>query len=120
IWIMSTVRSPFYFFFSSRRRHTRFSRDWSSDVCSSDLYEQEQIRKITQAEAALKTECEKYNIAWTILRPTMIYGCGLDRNVSAKIGRATCRERGDTPTCDVYRDTQSALFEHLYISTRVS
>src|SRR5690606_39595784 len=28
--------SPF-FFFSSRRRHTRFSRDWSSDVCSSDL-----------------------------------------------------------------------------------
>src|SRR5690606_41153765 len=25
------------FFFSSRRRHTRFSRDWSSDVCSSDL-----------------------------------------------------------------------------------
>src|SRR5690606_40260316 len=27
----------FLFFFSSRRRHTRFSRDWSSDVCSSDL-----------------------------------------------------------------------------------
>src|SRR5690606_40991110 len=27
----------FMFFFSSRRRHTRFSRDWSSDVCSSDL-----------------------------------------------------------------------------------
>src|SRR5690606_41021934 len=25
------------FFFSSRRRHTRFSRDWSSDVCSSNL-----------------------------------------------------------------------------------
>ena len=27
----------FCFFFSSRRRHTRCSRDWSSDVCSSDL-----------------------------------------------------------------------------------
>src|SRR5699024_11991670 len=26
------------FFFSSRRRHTRSKRDWSSDVCSSDLY----------------------------------------------------------------------------------
>src|SRR2546430_16364729 len=26
------------FFFSSRRRHTRFDCDWSSDVCSSDLY----------------------------------------------------------------------------------
>src|SRR3989449_6246600 len=27
----------YFFFFSSRRRHTRCSRDWSSDVCSSDL-----------------------------------------------------------------------------------
>src|SRR5690625_6093537 len=27
----------FQFFFSSRRRHTRWPRDWSSDVCSSDL-----------------------------------------------------------------------------------
>src|SRR5690606_40246692 len=31
------------FFFSSRRRHTRFSRDWSSDVCSSDLPGAEQL-----------------------------------------------------------------------------
>src|SRR5204863_938767 len=29
----------FFFFFSSRRRHTRSLRDWSSDVCSSDLYD---------------------------------------------------------------------------------
>src|SRR5699024_1451477 len=29
--------SPCFFFFSSRRRHTRSKRDWSSDVCSSDL-----------------------------------------------------------------------------------
>src|SRR5256886_13411238 len=28
-----------FFFFSSRRRHTRFDCDWSSDVCSSDLQE---------------------------------------------------------------------------------
>src|SRR5690606_18678852 len=37
------VSYSFYFvsfFFSSRRRHTRFSRDWSSDVCSSDLMRQ--------------------------------------------------------------------------------
>src|SRR3989449_8692133 len=31
----------FFFFFSSRRRHTRCSRDWSSDVCSSDLAQSE-------------------------------------------------------------------------------
>src|SRR3712207_7463966 len=29
-----------FFFFSSRRRHTRYWRDWSSDVCSSDLVRQ--------------------------------------------------------------------------------
>src|SRR5690606_39876342 len=32
------------FFFSSRRRHTRFSRDWSSDVCSSDLHYRQRIK----------------------------------------------------------------------------
>src|SRR2546429_7029541 len=31
------VFADLFFFFSSRRRHTRCSRDWSSDVCSSDL-----------------------------------------------------------------------------------
>src|SRR2546429_4776400 len=34
---MIYVVSCCFFFFSSRRRHTRCSRDWSSDVCSSDL-----------------------------------------------------------------------------------
>src|SRR3712207_9182811 len=32
------------FFFSSRRRHTRYWRDWSSDVCSSDLFFQIRFR----------------------------------------------------------------------------
>src|SRR6266436_2365013 len=32
-----TLFQRWIFFFSSRRRHTRCSRDWSSDVCSSDL-----------------------------------------------------------------------------------
>src|SRR6266508_118143 len=33
----------FFFFFSSRRRHTRWPRDWSSDVCSSDLFRREPV-----------------------------------------------------------------------------
>src|SRR2546430_3170768 len=40
IWCSSRLkrkRIPVLFFFSSRRRHTRFDCDWSSDVCSSDL-----------------------------------------------------------------------------------
>src|SRR5258707_8618626 len=32
VWVLR-----WFFFFSSRRRHTRYWRDWSSDVCSSDL-----------------------------------------------------------------------------------
>src|SRR5688572_33287788 len=34
------------FFFSSRRRHTRFDCDWSSDVCSSDLKNMERITTV--------------------------------------------------------------------------
>src|SRR2546429_2740665 len=37
VGICHRYRGLFFFFFSSRRRHTRCSRDWSSDVCSSDL-----------------------------------------------------------------------------------
>src|ERR671939_111745 len=43
-----------FFFFSSRRRHTRYWRDWSSDVCSSDLaYPNYNIMAV--AKAALET-----------------------------------------------------------------
>src|SRR5690625_3115488 len=38
------------FVFSSRRRHTRWPRDWSSDVCSSDLYNLEEIGDLKKAE----------------------------------------------------------------------
>src|SRR5690606_40998478 len=39
------------FFFSSRRRHTSFSRDWSSDVCSSDLVLERIRENLVQAFA---------------------------------------------------------------------
>src|SRR2546427_11510883 len=45
-----------FFFFSSRRRHTRFDCDWSSDVCSSDL---EFLAVAREAEA------RGYHTAWT-------------------------------------------------------
>src|SRR3989475_11206862 len=73
----------FYFFFSSRRRHTRFDCDWSSDVCSSDL--------------ATCGACRP--------RPAGPAGSGAARGGGAaprrraatsarnQIGRASCRER---------------------------
>src|SRR5690349_19269092 len=43
------------FFFSSRRRHTRSLRDWSSDVCSSDLLDEMQERYHVDPERILLT-----------------------------------------------------------------
>src|SRR5687768_2251393 len=48
--------SILFFFFSSRRRHTRCSRDWSSDVCSSDLM-------LTQREIFWKTTLSDRNLS---------------------------------------------------------
>src|SRR2546422_3862235 len=42
-----------FFFFSSRRRHTRCSRDWSSDVCSSDLAE---LIRLADVQAKMERE----------------------------------------------------------------
>src|SRR5256886_5981536 len=44
------------FFFSSRRRHTRFDCDWSSDVCSSDLLEQSSVESFLP----LYEECRRW------------------------------------------------------------
>src|SRR2546430_17140613 len=43
-----------FFFFSSRRRHTRFDCDWSSDVCSSDLTPDAERGTIVKAFVVLK------------------------------------------------------------------
>src|SRR5690554_5793840 len=62
-----------YFFFSSRRRHTRCGRDWSSDVCSSDLitgeltaqaketFDEKKLIKSYNYEETSKVKFEKYN-----------------------------------------------------------
>src|SRR5690625_7556260 len=48
------------FFFSSRRRHTRWPRDWSSDVCSSDLIEEMYLSKRWLAGIAIFPPTEHY------------------------------------------------------------
>src|SRR5215813_6637492 len=49
----------FFFFFSSRRRHTRCGRDWSSDVCSSDLLAGPAVKDVSDDPegAAVYGEC---------------------------------------------------------------
>src|SRR2546430_13237112 len=51
------------FFFSSRRRHTRFDCDWSSDVCSSDLYKSS-IGPVPLDEL-LQSEIEKFSAVYS-------------------------------------------------------
>src|SRR5207249_5706037 len=61
------------FFFSSRRRHTRSKRDWSSDVCSSDLRHERVMTAASgtasmivcrSSSSAVRTKSEKMNIQY--------------------------------------------------------
>src|SRR3712207_1601235 len=49
-----------FFFFSSRRRHTRYWRDWSSDVCSSDL-EPAQLQQVSPQDKDYETATFEYS-----------------------------------------------------------
>src|SRR5256885_7693297 len=55
-WLTGFARVVF-FFFSSRRRHTRLQGDWSSDVCSSDLSEPVGLRSAAVSPAGLRGAC---------------------------------------------------------------
>src|SRR5207302_7502717 len=90
------------FFFSSRRRHTRFSRDWSSDVCSSDLQSRLAWWSLSATQDAYEIRLmrvgaeEKPQVFQPNLgSPTKIplYFPRWSPDGKKKIGRASCRER---------------------------
>src|SRR5690606_37864361 len=56
------------FFFSSRRRHTRFSRDWSSDVCSSDLLDVHADRASSEIQFGHVQRPTHANTSWDMAR----------------------------------------------------
>src|SRR2546430_3520403 len=88
------------FFFSSRRRHTRFDCDWSSDVCSSDL------NMAGGVDSTLTSDLRGVFSLWTSRKVTIsesttntydrvLVGGQFQKTVGSdlKIGRASCRER---------------------------
>src|SRR5205809_972128 len=79
------------FFYSSRRRHTRCSRDWSSDVCSSDL----DRLLLPDRVLAMCQDLFHYLLDTGGPEQKTIIFCARDRHADdvAEIGRASCRER---------------------------
>src|SRR3712207_8301204 len=65
---MCRVLLFFCFFFSSRRRHTRYWRDWSSDVCSSDLVAKLMDYGKFKYESAQKAREARRNQALTVIK----------------------------------------------------
>src|SRR6476661_6080319 len=59
----------FFFFFSSRRRHTRFKCDWSSDVCSSDLAGSYGRANVKAGDSVVVTAMDHHSnlVPWQIL-----------------------------------------------------
>lgn len=54
-----------------------------SKASSENAYEREMVEKFSEAEREVGEICKELGIEWTIIRPTMIYGIGLDKNVSS-------------------------------------
>src|SRR6266498_4121293 len=65
-----------FFFFSSRRRHTRCGRDWSSDVCSSDLNVETWGRKL-KALPAYASDAQQKRLDGLIVQAVFKQGEGL-------------------------------------------
>src|SRR5256886_5419839 len=87
------------FFFSSRRRHTRFDCDWSSDVCSSDLLAGEQTLQVGEQAAIEQRTPEQvaealYQVGGRDVRQSDRHEHdGAGARTPHQIGRAAGRER---------------------------
>src|SRR5438105_7699759 len=88
----------FFFFFSSRRRHTRSTRDWSSDVCSSDLSTRPICESSTQVGRvdegrAVGVQLRHEGVAEPVEAGVEGAWGGGEVQGGCEIGRASCRER---------------------------
>src|SRR5215510_6552316 len=64
----------FLFFFSSRRRHTRWPRDWSSDVCSSDLERGKGVGRLPGREPQRAAGGDRLDVVVLRLAPGRVVG----------------------------------------------
>src|SRR5690606_40067481 len=106
------LKVVFIFFFSSRRRHTRFSRDWSSDVCSSDLRQARWAARRLGLERVRFEELQIYDLARSEERWDLVLFMGvfyhlrypLLRSEERRVGKE-CRGRDSRSTVNKDIDT---------------
>src|SRR5699024_11843812 len=94
-------------FFSSRRRHTSSKRDWSSDVCSSDLRQAYLIGKAGFKRIYLAADNDEQGrnlnrkLATSLRGMAELYVIDYGRYKDAnEIGRASCRDREERAVAD--------------------
>src|SRR5690606_40082462 len=103
-------RGNYWFVFSSRRRHTRFSRDWSSDVCSSDLHRPLPTPPAIRQRIGIDCDVELPAFLANQFKPLLqlLVGeveTGEVAGVGIKIGRASWREEVLVwESCRTFRD----------------
>src|SRR5437762_9547681 len=98
-----------FYFFSSRRRHTRYIGDWSSDVCSSDLGKSRTARSPVSARRLYRRWAETGSDRSRPRRGSKFGSGPPDRpparrrpaSPAVEIGRASCRERVQISELDV-------------------
>src|SRR5690606_41102940 len=79
-----------------RRRHTRFSRDWSSDVCSSDLIPLGRLRAKTQSGEYL---CDRLAVKLAISRLQQIVQTNHEASVAPSLTRSATGLSGIAAPC---------------------
>src|SRR5699024_11911504 len=89
------VRDVLFFFFSSRRRHTSSKRDWSSDVCSSDLARGAKVAAVSDEYGGIHNESglDVKRLMEHVAQTGSVVGFDESDPISNEIGRASCRER---------------------------
>src|SRR5262245_65029075 len=101
-----------FFFFSSRRRHTRCLSDWSSDVCSSDLSRRSaaEVPEAPGGHGGARSREDESDVARHLQRgPRQTGPAALERLADSRrreIGRASCRERGSMAGAGRHRTQQ--------------
>src|SRR5256885_5369843 len=120
VYLKQRLRVYIFFFFSSRRRHTRLQGDWSSDVCSSDLRAKIAQRLVAaQHEAAMLTTFNEVDMSAVIALRTkyqddFVKKNGLKLGFMSFFAKAVVHALREVPAVNAQIDGDSIVENHYY------